>query len=307
MDQRLVGVFFGVVAATHASSLMYVSSSSNNEVLQYSGFTGAAVNDPLVNDPTHGLHTPQGLAFSPGGDLYVASWYDDEILKYNGTTGAWEATIVSSLLKEPTGMVFGPDGNLYVASQTSADVLQYNPITGKFSVFASADMSNPYGLAFDSAGNLYVANNLAGNVTEYDSTGKYKATFASGLVQPSGLVFDRQGNLFVSDYGTGIYNSGVKEYSSSGSLIRTISLSTPTGLGIGPDGNVYVASYTGDDVLEYSDRDGSFIKTFVSSGSSGPIYPTFLMFETTPEPGTFFLAGSLLAVFAISFRRRRRP
>jgi len=316
MIQRLMGVFFGVLAVMHASSLMYVSSFSNNEVLQYSGFTGAAVNDPFATYGSGGLKDPTGLAFGPDGNLYVASWWNNTILKFNGSTGAYISTLVSgsSLLADPTGLVFGPDGNLYVASQSNGDVLEYNPTTGAYIQQFATGLSNPYGLAFDSAGNLYVANYFAGNVLEYYGPnaspghvpGTLEATFASGLSYPYDLAFDRSGNLWVSSFGTNSSNSEVVEYSSSGTLSRIIGVTTPTGLAIGPDGNVYVASATGNDVLEYSDSDGSLIKTFVGSGSAGLSNPSFLIVDTTPEPGTFFLAGTLLAVFALRFRARRR-
>jgi hypothetical protein len=50
---------------------------------------------------------------------------------------------------------------------------------------------------------------------------------------------------------------------------ETGGLVAPTGAVFGPDGNLYVADFVGDDVLRYDGTTGAFIDTFVPAGTGG--------------------------------------
>ena len=50
------------------------------------------------------------------------------------------------------------------------------------------------------------------------------------------------------------------------------------GLAFGPDGNLYVASVTNNNILEYNGSTGAFLRAFVSAGSGGLNNPCGLMF-----------------------------
>lgn len=75
-----------------------------------------------------------------------------------------------------------------------------------------------------------------------------------------------KGDLFVSDFNNDI----VDHYNSAGGLVNTFSLLGPTGLAIGPDGNLYVATSIDDGngngaaVVTFNPNTGSKLGTFTS-------------------------------------------
>jgi WD40 repeat protein len=74
-------------------------------------------------------------------------------------------------------------------------------------------------------------------------------------------LFDDQGNYirdFVTPRSGGLFNGD--------------------GLGIGPDGNLYVSNFFGGGILRYNGQTGNFIDTFVPDGNNGLHLPTALLF-----------------------------
>jgi hypothetical protein len=65
---------------------LYVSGFGSDNVLRYSGTTGALLG---VFASGGGLDSPLGLVFGPDGNLYVSSAVTDNVLRYDGTTGAF--------------------------------------------------------------------------------------------------------------------------------------------------------------------------------------------------------------------------
>lgn len=75
---------------------------------------------------------------------------------------------------------------------------------------------------------------------------------------------------------TGMYVSGylsdkVHRYDANGAPVSTFSASVPTpeALTLGPDGRLYVASYSGSAVVRVDANTGKFIDTFVPAGAGG--------------------------------------
>ena len=127
-------------------------------------------NPPLCRDNVHDLHHPEGLAFSPAGDLYVASYRqrsfvlgdtvnrDDndrllvigrECLRTPHAEGAqacrapldridlWRADLQQERAYA-TAMVFGPGQELYVPISTTGEVRRYDVGTRAYTTFIAA-------------------------------------------------------------------------------------------------------------------------------------------------------------------------
>ncbi|MBO3459401.1 NHL repeat-containing protein [Aetokthonos hydrillicola Thurmond2011] len=75
------------------------------------------------------------------------------------------------------------------------------------------------------------------------------------------------------------FSNSIKIYDEQGNFIRDFvppgsgGLNDADGLAIGPDGNLYVASYLGGSILRYNGKNGKFIDTFVPAGSGVPGTP----------------------------------
>jgi len=197
------------------------------------------------------------------GDLLVSiGGVGNRAMLYDGSTGN---------LKNPTfafnggfplngaqGLAIGPGNSLYISSYNLDSIVKFNAVTGTFE-------------------QLIV------------STG------SGGLSKPHGLTIHNN-QIFVSSFGT----NGVKRYDAiTGNFIGDFvaggsgGLDGPTGLIFGPDGNLYVSSSNGDQVLKYDGNTGAFLGPFVSAirggGNGGLDAPIDLKFG--PD-GNLYVASS---------------
>lgn len=91
------------------------------------------------------------------------------------------------------------------------------------------------------------------------------------MIFPGALL--AKADLFVSDS----YNDIVNHYNSSGSLVNSFSVTGPTGLAIGPDGNLYVATPyddgfgSGASIVSFNPTTGSSLGTFTSHVSDNSL------------------------------------
>ncbi|MDB5350556.1 MAG: regulatory domain of in-like proprotein convertase [Planctomycetota bacterium] len=227
---------------------IYVAGSFTSSVLVYSP-SGQFIG-PFVTPALGGLGTPTGIAFK-NGFLFVADASSSKVLRYDATTGAFAGQFVFhgyAGLDTPSALVFGPtDGNLYVLSQGTNQVIEYSGTNGRFipstisgAEFTAPTLAAPDGLSFNPAdGNLYVVGHDAGRVV-------------GPPVIPGGRIFRYDGT-------TGAFLG----YSDP------TPLRAPEEAKIGPDGNLYVASATKNQILEYNGITGNFMRVFVVQGDGG--------------------------------------
>ncbi len=239
----LIGMEPRAIAQT---TVLFVS--SQNAVLRYDALTGVPLPAPgqtgatFVVNGSGGLSIATGVTVGPDGNLYVSSRDSNQVLQYDGTTGAFLSQFVtagSGGLVKPYDLTFGPDGNLYVVyGDSSGGVNRYDGTTGafidNFIAPGSAGPIIPRGLIFPGDGNLYLSN-----IPQCDGAG--------GSV----LQFDGTSGAFLGTFATG------------GGLDR------PHMLSFGPDGNLYVASYTNGAVMRY---DGTTGNPFPADGQSGAVF-----------------------------------
>ncbi len=329
----LLGFFF---ALTSQAADLFVSSSSSDQVLRYD----SSGNYLGVFASGGGLDGPAKFVFGPDStgdgwaELYVASHFSDQVLRYNGVSGAFIDVFVSAGsggLDGPEGLAFGSDGKLYVASHISDTVLRYNGTTGAFiDTFVSAGsggIDNPRDLVFGPDWNLYVGNEGNKSVLRYNgstgaampSPGNSGATYATdGTSLHRGLLFGPDGNgdgfndLYVgTDNDGGVLRYQGPQGASPGALVDIFVSPTngwAVGLGYGPDNNLYVVAALSNKVVRYNGTTGALIGDFVTTGSGGLNSPTYLDFQTIPEPSACHLlvfAGSIAALSGFRSRRRQ--
>lgn len=215
-------------------------------------------------------------------DLLVSSRDSDSILRYDETTGAYLGDFVSAGsggLSQPVGMRTGPDGNLYVSSFGTNQILRYNGKTGAFiDVFVNGNgLSNPADLRFGPDGALYVANFGDVTVTRYNGSSGAPAGTLTGtqLANPTSLLFDSFGRLLTSSFGTDL----VMRYSlMDGQFVPFAAggLSGPSGLAIGPDDDLYVASLLGWEIRKFDGLTGAAGGSFAGTGTFS--FPADILF-----------------------------
>jgi hypothetical protein len=203
------------------------------------------------------LASPFGIALDPAGNLFIGDQGNNRVREIKFGPKPIIATVAGS----------GVDG----FSGDGEDPLK-------------ADLSAPSGLAFDKHGNLYFSdehNNRIRKLTFGPHTlistvvGSGAAAFsgdggdpiAAALSGPQGIATDASGNLYIADYEnhrirtvtfgakpviTTIAGTGIAGFSGDGAEANAARLSLPTGVAVGPDGNLYIADYLNDRIRRVS-------------------------------------------------------
>ncbi|HEX8019941.1 gliding motility-associated C-terminal domain-containing protein [Mucilaginibacter sp.] len=177
----------------------------------------------------------------------------------------------------PNGIAIDKDDNLYVSDGNNAIrkispsgyvyTLAGQPSAGTLDGLGPAARFNkPAGLAVDKDGNIYVADQAGFAIRKITPNGLV-TTIAGGnfgaddgvgtaakFQYPVGITVDASGNLYVTDGGVGTVrrispDGEVKTIAGGGPVgvengVGTdVHFSSPSGITIGPDGNLYVAEY----------------------------------------------------------------
>ncbi len=305
----LLAAAFTLATAMPASADVCVSSYLTNEVLRYDEVTGAPVGACASGG---GLAQPHGVAVGPDGNVYVSSGGTKSVLRYDGDSGAFIDVFVapgSGGLIEPQGLTFGPDGNLYVVNW-AFNVLRYDGATGApLGTFASPVLGGAFELVFGPDGNLFVTS--FSFVHQFDgATGALiNLTFAGTPGGLTGLDFGPDGNLYVGVNLGGAFDSLARFDGGTGAYLGSFgnsALAGSLGLTFGPDARLYVASRDTDSVVRFDAQSGTFIDTFITTGSGGLDLPWDVVFmppdkaPTVSGHGRFNTDGNGQVMFTLS-------
>jgi len=178
----------------------------------------------------------QDLIIAPDGRVLVTSKNDNRVMRFD-LTGAYQGNLVApgaGGLSSPAGLMLSPDGSkLLVASAGTNSVLAYDPNTGAslgaFVAAGSGGLSAPFGMTFGPNGLLYVTS-ATHQVLEYDGdSGAFRRIFVSAAD-----------------------NGGLNQ---------------PRGIAFKHDGNLLVASFGSNEVLEYDGVTGAALGRWARAGT----------------------------------------
>jgi subtilisin-like proprotein convertase family protein len=209
---------------------LYVSSTTNGEVIEYNGSTGAFVKVFLTVTSGGAPAQTSGLLFDGNGNLFVGDVTDNEVIEFAGPNSATPGAVIKVFqgggLQGPEGMAIGNDGGLYVASPNNNEIIRYDLATGVGAVFSAVpQLNSPFGIAFGTDNDLYVTNTgnntvirLHGPIQDGATIGGFLGNFVSGgfgggLQQPRGIAFmiDSTGVINPLDNPLFVVSSGTAE------------------------------------------------------------------------------------------------
>jgi secreted PhoX family phosphatase len=219
-------------------------------VIGQSSFTGDGYG---TTDTT--LYAPEAIAFDHSGNLWIVDTSNNRVLEYTQPFSNGEAASI----------VIGQPNFTSSASNTTATTL-----------------NQPDGIAFDSSGDLWVSDALNDRVLEYSapfSSGEMATlvlgeknfvtaidqTSKAGMSTPAGLAFDSTGDLWVADgirvleYTTPFTTHegasiviGQNTFTNQSTVADATGLDLPYGVAFDPSGNLWVADWGDNRVLEYA-------------------------------------------------------
>jgi hypothetical protein len=246
-------------ATVGPDGLLYFSvfnnlSSADSKILRYDldgnfvdEFVGAGSQaDGKLGNPD-GLGVASPLRFGPDGNLYVIanSGIFDEIISFDGETGEYLGPVVNSIVS-PTEFVFGADGLLYVS------VSAQNPIPSSIQRF---------------------------DVATGQRVDVFVASRSGGLVVPGSISFGTDGDLYVASFAEkavfrydGDSGAFVERFANLNDITDAPCQDCPTGVVLGPDGNMYLDTrHPGPlgGVARFDGTSGEYLDRFVEIGSGG--------------------------------------
>ncbi len=193
------------------------------------GADGSVIS-PVEGYSSPGLNWPQGMTFSPSGDLWVANCEGDSVTVLRDGNPGDSQTFGDIGVKKPFDVAFGSDGNAYVTGTESDNLAVLRPDGTPVPGSPFGGFSRPMGITSSSRGELWIAN--------------------SGLVD---LPCPNKNVTFVPPPSLGYVNPATGEretYSGGGLLI-------PWGVSVDGHDNVWVSNFGGERLSEFCGRDNS--------------------------------------------------
>jgi sugar lactone lactonase YvrE len=127
----------------------------------------------------------------------------------------------------------------------------------------SGRLNNPRGLAVDGEGNIYVGDRGNGRVVVYARDGRELRTWGKAAAQDnpntgpaefvefSDLAVGADGTVYVMDIGANKLQAFTKEGQHKWTLDNSVlQAGSPNGIGVGPDGSIYIASTSQSRVIK---------------------------------------------------------
>jgi YD repeat-containing protein len=248
------------------------------------------------------LKKPTGVARASNGNLYVIDTGNNRVEEFNpageyvtkfGKEGAG-----NSEFKAPEGIAIGPNGNIYVADTGNNRVQEFKPEGTYVTQFGQTGtkeqkLRSPAGVAIAPGGNVYVVDDLPNLeeatpdvVREFTESGTYVRKFAEesesiacefgNVKNARGIAVAPSGNVYVANTGSESFSycNTVVEFTEKGEQLREFgSYGTGNGkfkelkgIGVGSNGNVYVADTGNNRVQEFSEG-GKYLGQFGKVGS----------------------------------------
>ena len=311
-----------LTAAPARAQYLYIGDYTGHQVVRFDDRTGAMVAPtPFIATAgnTESIREYNGILLVADGDATT-----NRVTKYDVNTGARitgagsQFTIGTALYD----MQVAPDASrVYIAEDNQ--IAAYSLTDG--SLLGSHATPNSWGVAINPAtGEVYTGNGWRtgdNGVYKYSPDLTTQTTVVPrgdhGLTAVAGITFAKDGSFYVVNGGNADpTHSFVNHYKADGTFIRTLAAPGPDFLqafaaGIGPDNNLYVASFSGPCVVRYDTTTDAFMDVFIPGHVTGLVSAKTLDFSsqrttTVPEPGSVALLSGLGVCGAGLLRRRRK-
>ncbi|HEX3910006.1 MAG TPA: NHL repeat-containing protein [Solirubrobacteraceae bacterium] len=270
-----------------AGNYVYVADSGNNRIQRFNLEGGEGMEWGTKGAGPGQFAYPRGVAAN-ASEVLVADDDNHRIEKFD-PNGAYQSSAGSqgsgpAQFAFPYGVALDATGNVYVADDLGHRVVKLSPelaFLGAWGGYGTkpGQLAFPRAVASDPAGDTYVANTANDRIEVYDPEGRFLRTIgisARGpgmLTGPRGLALDPSGGLLISDtVGSRVELFAPLSDAYVGQWITAdghrSSFAKPSGIGVEPGGNVYVADQ-GNERIVHLWGDGTYLSEIGGAGNIG--------------------------------------
>jgi tripartite motif-containing protein 71 len=198
------------------------------------------------------LWQPQDVVVDPSGQfLFVADAGNHRVQCFRALNGQHLGFLGEHLVpfRSPSALAFDAEGMLWIADTGNSRVLRYNPAARQFVTVMERQngIRRPVSLACDRQNTLYIGDTAAEDVRRLTYDGKCLSRLGENrrLKQPAHLAVDSGGRIFLVETGA----NRLQVFNSEGESLlvydtpngRLEPLKSPTGVALGPNGEVYLS------------------------------------------------------------------
>jgi sugar lactone lactonase YvrE len=265
---------------------MLIADTGTDRVLEYHESGGSWSFDREVLTAAAGVDGPTGLALAPDGRLSVSGAISDDVVAIDLATLVVSPLVAPSELGVPGDLEW--DGGTLLVTSRSANAVPFFDSAGTPTGLVARGLTAPpdRGIEVLPNGNLVAASTGANRLSEFDpqAGGLVRAlpnACPSSFTSPFDVAANASGDLYVScPFSDGVRRFDVNDISVPFVALGSGGLGAPRGLVFGPNGNLFVASASGE-VLEYQAGTGNFVGAFVDTtgNGGGAIDPYGLVFH----------------------------
>jgi hypothetical protein len=268
-----------------ASADILVSNFGDGVIRRFTDAGGATIPDPYLTVGGGGTEALACLTLD-GKAVFFISNNSSTIAVYDQVTRQFLNNLVTLTGgASVAGMALSLDGKLLYAADGQR-IVAVDTTTGN--VAASVNMSRAHDVIVGPDGSVYASAFPANaGVLKFSPTLTNQTTFIAGgstnlnLHAAAGMAFDATGTrFFVSQFDAN--NSAVAEYSVSNSgaatFLQTIAFpngTSPLGLALGPDGNIYTANFNANTIGKIDLANNNAVSTHIANAGSRPKYVFF--------------------------------
>jgi sugar lactone lactonase YvrE len=224
----------------------------------------------IADSNSNGLNSPGALAVGKDGNIFIVDTGNNRVVEepWNSSTKTYGAqTVLIGNLYSPDGVAVSTSGNVFIADTGNNRVVEipWVSASGTFGppTEIGSGLNSPHGVAVAANGDVYVADPGNNRVVELPwdrskQTYGAQTTLGTNLLSPEAVAVGSGGKVYIANVG----NSSVVEVPAGCSAAssctsqttvanqETNGLASPTGVGVGPSGNLYIVDNRNNRVIE---------------------------------------------------------